>query len=87
MNQRKDCIRNCKGVADMEFYQKIADYGNQKLGHMWDYTAEEILKFMEALVVYCIDKGEDVKGGEDFMLKQLEWQDGEGRVRINTWAT
>lgn len=88
-SQRQECLSNLKSVADLELYEKISNFGNERLGHIWGFTPDEILKVTEALILYCVDKGEEPKGEglEAIGLKRLEWVDADLGVRIDTWAT
>jgi len=85
MSTRQECIKNCKSVANMELYQKIADFGNDKLGHIWDFTVDDILRVMHAATLYCIENGEkrDVVDG-DIMLRSLRWTEADGAIIIMT---
>ncbi len=86
VSQRQRCIANCKSTADMELYQKIADFGNEKLAHMWDFTVDEVLKILHATILYCIERGtkSDKKELEDIWLRTLEWEEGDGAIKIVT---
>lgn len=100
MNQRQECIKNCMSVANLELYQKIADFGNEKLGHMWDYTTGDVLKVMRAVIGYCIENGEKLpkvlpkvnisvkekKEAEDIMLRSLRWTEADGAIIIMTYT-
>jgi len=86
VSQRQRCIANCKSTANMELYQKIADFGNEKLGHMWDFTVDEVLKVLHAIILYSIEHGDksDKKELKDIDLRILEWEEGDGAVKIIT---
>lgn len=86
MSQRRECIKNCKSIANMELYQKIADFGNEKLGHMWDFTVDDVLKVMHAVIIYCIEKGDEPKEEElkELLLKSLYWTEADGAIKIVT---
>lgn len=86
MNQRQECIKNCKSVANMGLYQKIADFANEKLGHMWDFTVDDILKVMHAVILYTIENGDVPKKKElkGILLKSLYWTEADGAVKIIT---
>ena len=86
MSNRKECITNCKSVANLELYQKIADHGNEKLGHMWDFTQDDITRVMYAITIYCIDKGTQSKKKElnDILYRELYWTEGDGAIKIIT---
>ena len=86
MNQRQQCINNCKGISNMELYQKIASFGNEKLGHMWDFTIDDILKVMHAIILYTIENGEvpEDKKLDDIMLRTLGWHEADGAIKIIT---
>lgn len=85
-SQRQRCIENLKSVANMELYQKIADFGNERLAHIWDFTADEVLKVLEATLLYCIECGDkpDRKELEDISLRTLEWTHADGAIKIIT---
>ena len=86
VSQRQRCIENCKSIANMELYQKIADFGNEKLGHMWDFTVDDVFKVIHATVLYCIENGllPEKKELEDIWLRTLEWIEGDGAIKIVT---
>ena len=86
MSQRRECIKNCKSMANLELYQKIADFGNEKLGHMWDFTADDIVRVMHAVILYCIENGEEPKQKKlrDICLRSLYWTEGDGATKIVT---
>jgi len=88
VSQRQRCIANCKSTANMDLYQKIADFGNKKLGHMWDFTADEVLKVVHTIILYSIEYGakSDKKELEDIELRTLEWQEGDGAVKLITYS-
>ena len=66
----------------------IANFGNEKLGHIWDFTPDDILKVAECLILYCVEKGESpkLKKLKDICLRKVEWQQADGVVRIQTWS-
>ena len=86
MSNRRECVKNCKSIANMELYQKIADFGNEKLGHMWDFTIDDVLKVMQAIILYCIESGEvpEDKKLDDIMLRTLGWHEADGAIKIIT---
>lgn len=87
-SQRQRCIQNCMSTANMELYQKIADFGNKRLGHMWDFTVDEVLKVLHALILYSIENGakSEKKELEEIDLRILEWKEGDGAVKIITYG-
>jgi len=86
MSDRKECIKNCKSVANLELYQKIADFGNEKLGHMWDFTLDDIMRVMYAITIYCIEKGNPSKKKalNNILYRELYWPEGDGAIKIIT---
>ena len=88
MSSRKECIKNIEGTAPLELYKNLAKFGNENLGHIWDFTPEEVMKVMTCLTYYCIEEGKNPIAQElkDTMLKFLEWNEGEGKVKLITWA-
>lgn len=85
-SQREQCIDNLKGVANLELYEKIANFGNDKLGHIWDFTPDDILKVMEATLLYCIEMGElpKRKALKDICYRELNWIHADGAIKIIT---
>jgi len=73
----------------MELYQKIADFGNERLKHMWSFTVDDILKVIQATILYSIEHGDksDKKELEDIMLRTLQWEEADGAVKIITHTT
>ena len=86
MSNRRECIKNCKSMANLELYQKIADFGNEKLGHMWDFTLDDVIRAMYALTIYCIENGEEskLKALDDICYRELSWIEGDGAIKIIT---
>lgn len=86
MSDRRNCIKNCKSTANMELYQKIADFGNEKLGHMWDFTVDDVLSVVQAVILYSIEYGEvpEDKALEEIMVRTLNWEEADGAVKIIT---
>ena len=90
MNSRQECLANIKGIADTELYNAVASYGNKHLNHVWDFTEDDVLKVMTAMIGYCITVGHDPEKSPEsksIMLKRVEWGEGEARIRLDTWAT
>lgn len=87
-SQRQECLSNLKSIANLELCKKISDFSNERLGHIWDFTPDEVLKVTEALILYCVDKGEVPKGKtlEAIGVRRLEWLHADLGVRIDTWA-
>lgn len=88
MSTKEECLRNVKSVANLDLCQKISDFANKKLGHIWHFTPDEVLKIMQALTSYCINCGEksNDKDLESIMLRRLEWTQGDSGIRVDTWA-
>ena len=86
VSHKQRCITNCKSTANMELYQKIADFGNEKLRHMWNFTVDDVLKVMQAVILYCIENGEvpEDKKLDDIMLRTLGWHEADGAIKIIT---
>lgn len=86
---RETCIENIKGVAPLELYEKLLEFGNKNLGHIWTFTPDEVMKVMTCLVNYCVNSGEEPNNQEakDMMVKTLEWSEGNCGVRLTTWAS
>ena len=86
MSDRRTCIKNCKSTANMELYQKIADFGNEKLGHIWDFTVDDVLSVMQAVILYCIENGYEPEEQDlrDIMVRKLHWTEADGAITILT---
>lgn len=88
MSDRKTCIENIKGVAPLELYEELVEFGNRNLGHIWDFSPDEVMKVMTCLTSYCVAKGTEPEDQEakDIMVKTLEWSEGDSGIRLITWA-
>ena len=85
-SQREQCIANLKGVANLGLYEKIANFANERLGHIWDFTPDDILRVMEAVLLYCVERGEEPKQKKlkEISLRELNWTHADEAIKIIT---
>ena len=87
-------------TTNRSFAREVADYGNEKLGHLWRFSEMDIIKVLATLSHMAQAKGKDVESdvpakplGWYSPSKRLEWYEPEenptvgGRFEIwRTWA-
>ena len=90
--------RKILSTANRSFAREVANYGNEKLGHLWRFSEMDVIKVLVALSHLAQARGRDVDSdapakplGWYAPAKRLEWYEPEDSPvlagRFELWTT
>ena len=78
----KEAHSNVMSITNKKFVQLVADYGNEKLGHIWEFTQEDVIKVLHALSGLAETEGKPIAPKDpNFIGNYLEWFEPEDSKR------
>jgi len=98
MKSDKEARQRILATTNRSFAKEVADYGNEKLGHLWQFSEMDVIKVLVALSQLAQVRGKEVESDvPDKPLmwfapaKRLEWYQPEDEpamaVRFEVWTT
>lgn len=98
MKSNTEARKRILSTTNRSFAKEVADYGNEKLGHLWRFSEMDVIKVLVALSHLAQTKGKDAESdapakplGWFAPAKRLEWYEPEENpslaARFEIWTT
>ncbi|MDP2931087.1 MAG: hypothetical protein Q8O05_01145 [Chloroflexota bacterium] len=98
MSFNKEARKQVVASVNRAFAREVADYGNERLGHLWHFSETDVIKVLVALNHLAEAKGKEVDSDVPAKplawyapAKRLEWYEPEENpvlaARFEVWRT